>query len=69
MDIEEEKVEDPFTDYEVVEKQGTVCEHYYCEDPKQDPNSDMLSVVCTKCPSGVNITKNQKIIDGKIVNG
>jgi len=63
-----EEETDPFVDCEFREVANTKCEHYFVEDPQQDPNSDMTSVVCTKCPSGANITKSQKLKDGKIIN-
>lgn len=44
---------------------STSCDHYWVEDSYQ-PN-DLLSIVCTKCPSGCQIGNDKKIIDGKIV--
>jgi hypothetical protein len=67
----EEEIEnevDPFSEYTVKDHSNTICEHFYCEDEKQDPNSELLSVRCIKCPSGCNIDpKLFKVLDGKIV--
>jgi len=68
--MEDEKVEkvDPYKDYEVIEKQGTICEHYLVESKRQDENTNLTSVECTKCPSGFMIdSTKQKLVDGKII--
>jgi hypothetical protein len=65
--MEEEKELDPFEDYEVKEVYNTNHDHYYVEDPKQDPNSELLQVMCTGCNSGCNIDNNLFVIkEGKI---
>jgi len=67
--MEEEKIEDPFKEYESREVANTKCEHYFTEDPIQDPNSNLLSVICTKCPSGIMIDSDKfKIENGKVVD-
>jgi hypothetical protein len=66
--IEEELEEDPFIDLEFKEVANTSCEHEYIVDEKQDPNSELLSVRCVKCPSGCNINPDEfEIKKGKIV--
>lgn len=68
-EIKEEELEiDPFIDCEVKEVANTAHGHFYCEDPVQDPNSELLQIMCTGCPSGCNINPDElKIKDGKIV--
>ena len=42
--------------------------HYYIEDPVQDPNSELLSVMCKDCPHGCSIEPDKFMIKkGKIV--
>jgi len=70
MNEEEQKieVEEPYKEYEVREIARTDGEHYYVEDPQQDPNSNLTSVICTHCPSGVMIDSTKfEIKDGKII--
>lgn len=63
------KEEDPYEDYEIRDHSNTLHDHFYIEDPQQDPNSELLSVMCTGCPSGCNIEPDKfKIVEGKIVS-
>lgn len=66
----EEKIEDleenPFVDLEFKEIANTNHDHYYVEDPKQDPNNEMTQLMCTGCPSGCSIDDTLKVVDGKI---
>jgi anaerobic selenocysteine-containing dehydrogenase len=65
--MEDEKEIDPFEDCEVIDRGNTAHDHFYVEDPIQDPNSDMTSVFCTGCAHGCNITEEFKLKDGKII--
>jgi len=63
-----ENEEDPFVDYEIKDFANTNHDHYYIEDPIQDPNSELLSVMCKDCPHGCNIEPDKFMIKkGKIV--
>ncbi len=61
-------MEDEFKDYKVTRKLQTCDNHYWVESPKQDDNSNLLSLNCIKCPAGASIDpKLFKVKDGKIV--
>ena len=65
--MEEDKEVDPYTDYEVKETRTTVCDHFYCEDAIQDPNTELMSVMCVKCWHGCMIEPDKfHIKEGKI---
>lgn len=54
-------------EYEYVEHKGTNCDHYYGYAPS-DPNSNLVSIQCTRCWHGVSIDgESFEIKDGKIV--
>jgi hypothetical protein len=66
---EQENEVDPFVEVEFKEVANTShSPHFYVEDPQQDPNSELLQVMCTGCNSGCNIDpKEFSIKEGKIV--
>lgn len=59
--------ENPFVELEFKEVANTSHEHYYVEDPVQDPNNEMTQLICTGCPSGCSIADDLIVIDGKII--
>ena len=64
----EEAEPDPFTDYQVIDKGNTNHQHYYIEDPIQDPNTNLMSVMCGGCSHGISIEPDKfKVEDGKVV--
>lgn len=64
----EPKEVDPFTDYKETQKHTTEgCKHFYCEDPKQDPKSDLMSVICIYCWHGISIDQELfEVKEGKV---
>lgn len=72
MDKIDEKLDeiaplDPFETYELKDFASTDCQHEYILSEKQDPNTNLLSVQCVKCPAGISIDGDKfKIVKGKI---
>ena len=45
----------------------TACEHYWVVDVQQDPNTELVSVRCTKCWGGCMINDQTEVINGLLV--